>query len=316
MEEKKEEVKPVEPVKETPKPAVAEEKKVETPKVEAEPESQEPQKIETVYQKLDGPKIVGEKIDLTQFAPKPGAGAKRKERELKSQAEVRITRARVETIKTLEIIKVDKVETVNTIMVEDKVETVRARADKETVHKVREVKVETVSGITRRSRRKPSGRPRWWLQKGGQNNRPGQRVMPVELTDEQVKNQIKETLEKLTNKGGKSKSAKHRKDKRTFRREQDERQQELEAQDRTLKVTEFITVGELASLMNVSPTEVISACFSLGVMVTMNQRLEADTLLLVADEFGYKLNSLMQILKIQMQKTKWILKKAWFQEPL
>lgn len=112
--------------------------------------------------------------------------------------------------------------------------------------------------------------------------------MPVELTDEQVKNQIKETLEKLTNKGGKSKGAKHRREKRSFRREQDELQQEMEAQDRTLKVTEFITVSELASLMNVSATEVISACFSLGVMVTMNQRLEADTLTLVADEFGYK----------------------------
>ena len=113
--------------------------------------------------------------------------------------------------------------------------------------------------------------------------------MPVELTDEQVKNQIKETLEKLTSKAGKNKGAKYRKEKRVFRREQDELQQELDAADRTLKVTEFITVGELASLMNVSPTEVISACFSLGVMVTMNQRLEADTLLLVADEFGYKI---------------------------
>jgi len=113
--------------------------------------------------------------------------------------------------------------------------------------------------------------------------------MPVELSDEQVKNQIKETLEKLTNKGGKSKGSKYRKDKRSWRREQDEIQQEIDAQDRTLRVTEFITVSDLASLMNVSPTEVISACFSLGVMVTMNQRLEADTLLLVADEFGYKI---------------------------
>ena len=104
-----------------------------------------------------------------------------------------------------------------------------------------------------------------------------------------MKNQIKETLEKLTNKGGKSKSSKHRRDKRSFRREQDERAMEMEAQDRTLKVTEFITVGELASLMDVSPTEVISAIFSLGVMVTMNQRLEADTLTLVADEFGYNI---------------------------
>ncbi len=124
---------------------------------------------------------------------------------------------------------------------------------------------------------------------GGGNRGPVRRgpVMPVELTDEQVKNQIKETLEKLTSKAGKNKGAKYRKEKRVYRREQDERQDEIDAADRTLKVTEFITVGELASLMNVSPTEVISACFSLGVMVTMNQRLEADTLLLVADEFGY-----------------------------
>lgn len=124
--------------------------------------------------------------------------------------------------------------------------------------------------------------------RGGKKGKK-EKVMPVELTDEQVKNQIKETLEKLTNKGGKSKGAKYRKEKRNFRREQDELQQELEAQDRTLKVTEFITVNELASLMDVAPTEVISACFSLGVMVTMNQRLEADTLTLVADEFGYKI---------------------------
>lgn len=126
---------------------------------------------------------------------------------------------------------------------------------------------------------------------GNRNRAPQKgkgRVMPVELSDEDIKNQIKETLEKLTNKGGKSKGSKYRKEKRTFRREQDELQQELDAADRTLKVTEFITVSELASLMDVSPTEVISACFTLGVMVTMNQRLEADTLTLVADEFDYK----------------------------
>ena len=122
----------------------------------------------------------------------------------------------------------------------------------------------------------------------GQGRRNGP-VMPVELSEEDVKNQIRETLEKLTNKGGKSKGSKYRKEKRTYRREQDEIQQEIDAADKTLKVTEFITVGELASLMNVNATEVISACFSLGVMVTMNQRLEADTLMLVADEFGYKI---------------------------
>jgi translation initiation factor IF-2 len=124
--------------------------------------------------------------------------------------------------------------------------------------------------------------------RSGQGSRRGS-VMPVELSEEDVKNQIKATLEKLTNKGGKSKGSKYRKEKRSFRREQDEIQQEKDAQDQALKVTEFITVGELASLMNVNATEVISACFSLGVMVTMNQRLEADTLMLVADEFGFKI---------------------------
>jgi translation initiation factor IF-2 len=291
MEEKKEEVKPVEPVKETPKPAVVEEKKVETPKAEAEPESQEPQKIETVYQKLDGPKIVGEKIDLTQFAPKPGAGAKKKRK------------------------RIEKPGGQNNQQGQGNNQNSGNNNQGGQGQGNRPHNNNGGQGGNRQGQGGQGNRPQGQggqgqggnrfgnnqgggnrqgqggggFKKGGQNNRPGQRVMPVELTDEQVKNQIKETLEKLTNKGGKSKSAKHRKDKRTFRREQDERQQELEAQDRTLKVTEFITVGELASLMNVSPTEVISACFSLGVMVTMNQRLEADTLLLVADEFGYKI---------------------------
>lgn len=285
MEEKKEDVKPVEPVKETPKPVV-EEKKAEAPKVDAEPESQEPQKIETVYQKLDGPKIVGEKIDLTQFAPKPGAGAKKKRKRIEkpggqnSQGQGTHQNSGNNN------------------------QSGQGQGNRQHNNGGQGGNRQGQGGQGNRPQgqggqggnrfgnnqggNRPGGQG-GGFKKGGQNNRPGQRVMPVELTDEQVKNQIKETLEKLTNKGGKSKSAKHRKDKRTFRREQDERQQELEAQDRTLKVTEFITVGELASLMNVSPTEVISACFSLGVMVTMNQRLEADTLLLVADEFGYKI---------------------------
>ena len=292
MEEKKEEVKPVEPVKETPKPAVVVEKKVETPKVETEPESQEPQKIETVYQKLDGPKIVGEKIDLTQFAPKPGAGAKKKRKRIEKPGGQNNQQGQGG----------------NNQNSGNNNNNQGGQGQGNRQHNNNGGQGGNRQGQGGQGNRPPGqggqgggnrfgnnnnqnrpGGQGGGFKKGPQNNRPGQRVMPVELTDEQVKNQIKETLEKLTNKGGKSKSAKHRKDKRTYRREQDERQQELEAQDRTLKVTEFITVGELASLMNVSPTEVISACFSLGVMVTMNQRLEADTLLLVADEFGYKI---------------------------
>ncbi|UOE41386.1 translation initiation factor IF-2 [Chryseobacterium suipulveris] len=216
------------------------------PTVTTEPENQEPEKIETVYQKLDGPKILKQTVDLSQFnKPKTtGPGAKKKRK------------------------RIEKPGTAGTGTQQNQ------------------------GGQGNRPSGQGGNRPH--QQQGGNAGRRGTGrrnapTMPVELTDEQVKNQIKETLEKLTSKAGKNKGAKYRKEKRVFRREQDELQQELDAADRTLKVTEFITVGELASLMNVSPTEVISACFSLGVMVTMNQRLEADTLLLVADEFGYKI---------------------------
>ncbi|MDR6526987.1 translation initiation factor IF-2 [Chryseobacterium rhizosphaerae] len=291
MEEKKEEVKPVEPIKETPKPVV-EQKKVETPKVEAEPESQEPQKIETVYQKLDGPKIVGEKIDLTQFAPKPGSGAKKKRKRIEKPGGPNNNQQGQGNNQNSGNNNNQGGQNQGNRQNNNNGGQGGNRPPGQGGQGNRPPGQGGQGGGNRFGNNQGGGNRQGQgggFKKGGQNNRPGQRVMPVELTDEQVKNQIKETLEKLTNKGGKSKSAKHRKDKRTYRREQDERQQELEAQDRTLKVTEFITVGELASLMNVSPTEVISACFSLGVMVTMNQRLEADTLLLVADEFGYKI---------------------------
>jgi translation initiation factor IF-2 len=121
------------------------------------------------------------------------------------------------------------------------------------------------------------------------NNNSGrpQRRPQAELTDEEVSKQIKETLEKLTNKGVKSKGSKHRRDKRKERREIEAMEMEAMEKDKTLQVTEFVTVNELASLMDVGVTEVISACMSLGIMVTMNQRLEADTIQLVADDFGF-----------------------------
>ncbi|MGK6342195.1 translation initiation factor IF-2 [Chryseobacterium sp. DT-3] len=288
MEEKKEEEKPAEPVKETPKQPEPAENKAE-PQKPAETESQEPQKIETVYQKLDGPKIVGEKIDLTQFAPKPGSGAKKKRKRIEKPGGPN---------------QQGQGNNQNSGNNNNNQGGQGNRPQGQGGPGGNRPPGQGGPGGNRppgqggpggnrfgnnQGNRPPGQGGGFKKGPGGNNNRPGQRTMPVELTDEQVKNQIKETLEKLTNKGGKSKSAKHRKDKRTYRREQDERQQEIDAQDRSLKVTEFITVGELASLMNVSPTEVISACFSLGVMVTMNQRLEADTLLLVADEFGYKI---------------------------
>lgn len=277
---KKEEEKPAAKAEDTPTP------KVETPAepaaaaapaeipaaaaqeiIPSDGENPESTKIETVYQKLGGVKILKETVDLSQFnKPKPSANS----------AAAKKKRKRIEKPGT-------------------------PGAGTQGAGGNQQGNRPAGAGGNRPpgpGGNRPSGpgqnRPGGYQ---GGNNRPsgpggsrrGAPSMPVELTDEQVKNQIKETLEKLTSKAGKNKGAKYRKEKRVYRREQDEMQQEMDAADRTLKVTEFITVGELASLMNVSPTEVISACFSLGVMVTMNQRLEADTLLLVADEFGFKI---------------------------
>jgi translation initiation factor IF-2 len=119
-------------------------------------------------------------------------------------------------------------------------------------------------------------------------NRPAI-VAKVEPTEEEVKNQIRETLEKLQGKGGKSKAAKYRRDKRdTHRQKSDEEQRALDEGSKTIKVTEFVTVGEIAIMMDVPITKVIGTCMSLGIMVTMNQRLDAETLTIVADEFGYE----------------------------
>jgi len=119
-------------------------------------------------------------------------------------------------------------------------------------------------------------------------NRPAI-VQKVEPTEEEVKNQIKETLERLQGKGSKSKAAKYRRDKRdTHRQRSDDEQRAIDEGSKTIKVTEFVTVGEVATMMDVPITKVIGTCMSLGIMVTMNQRLDAETLTIVADEFGYE----------------------------
>ncbi|MDO1502411.1 translation initiation factor IF-2 [Winogradskyella maritima] len=123
--------------------------------------------------------------------------------------------------------------------------------------------------------------------RGGQAQRP--KVVKEEPTEEEVQKQIRETLEKLQGKSSKGKGAKYRREKRDQHRQQTEMDQELaEQESKTLKVTEFVTVSEVATMMEVGVTQVISACMSLGMMVTMNQRLDAETLSIVAEEFGYE----------------------------
>ena len=124
--------------------------------------------------------------------------------------------------------------------------------------------------------------------KNKQKHQPKPVVRP-EVSDEEVAKQIKDTLARLTSKGAKNKGAKYRKEKREEIREKMSEELEREQQERSvLKVTEFVTVSELATMMNVSPMEVISACMNLGLMVSINQRLDAEALVVVAEEFGFK----------------------------
>ena len=149
---------------------------------------------------------------------------------------------------------------------------------------------------------RPGGQGQNRSGQGGQNNQPrpgeGRRnkgknapkpIVRPEVSDEEVSKQVKDTLARLTAKGAKSKSAKYRKDKREAVAERMNAEFEREAMERkTLKVTEFVTVSELATMMNVAPTEVIMACMNLGLMVSINQRLDAEALVVVAEEFGFK----------------------------
>ena len=133
-----------------------------------------------------------------------------------------------------------------------------------------------------------SGRPNFDNRRGGKGRGSRPKVVKEEPSEEEVQKQIRETLEKLQGKSSKGKGAKYRREKRDQHRQQTEIDQEIAAaESKTLKVTEFVTVSEVATMMDVGVTEIISACMSLGMMVTMNQRLDAETLSIVADEFGY-----------------------------
>jgi translation initiation factor IF-2 len=115
----------------------------------------------------------------------------------------------------------------------------------------------------------------------------GKREQRPELSEEDIQKEIKETLARLSG-GGKSKSSKLRREKRQqIAQQKEEELAQQEADQKVLKVTEFVTVQELANMMDAQVTEIISACMSLGMMVSINQRLDAETLSIVAEEFGY-----------------------------
>ncbi len=124
---------------------------------------------------------------------------------------------------------------------------------------------------------------------GGKKNKKKRIQKPLEVNEEDVARQVKETLARLTSKSQNKKGAKYRREKRDAVQEHlREQAAEERAESKTLKLTEFVTVSELATMMNVGVNQVIGTCMSIGIMVSINQRLDAETINIVADEFGFK----------------------------
>lgn len=219
------------------------------------------QKIETKFEKLEGVKLTGEKIDLSKFDKKKDKEKDKHKKVIASNSQGQI---------------IDK---------EDKKGKKRKRITKDKSEIERSAGVPSSAQQTQGDRKKfekPAER------KDKNQKYQKKEIEPVELSDEEISKQIKETLEKLTS-NKKSKLQKIKKLKRDERREMMALNElQAEEESKTLKVTEFVTVGEVANMMNVPVTKVIATCMSLGLMVTMNQRLDAETLTIVADEFGYK----------------------------
>ncbi|WP_414000059.1 translation initiation factor IF-2 [Flavobacterium sp. W1B] len=257
----------VEPVKEVQKEIVAKEPKVVLPETKATPKTDEApveEAIATQYQKLSGAKLTGQTIDLSQFnKPK------------KKKEEPKITPNKPGAPGAAGAANKNKRK-----RIAPKPGTTPRPPGVPGAPNPNKITPNTGGGGFNANR---SARP--GFVKG---NRPAI-VAKVEPTEEEVKNQIRETLEKLQGKkGGKSKAAKYRRDKRdTHRQKSDEEQRAIDEGSKTIKVTEFVTVGEVAIMMDVPITKVIGTCMSLGIMVTQNQRLDAETLTIVADEFGY-----------------------------
>ena len=200
--------------------------------------------IETQYQKLTGPKVVGEKIDLSQFE-------KKKKKKKRSRGKDKEKDAQTTTI-------------------------ANAANDSEKRKRKRIRKDEPNAAAAGKG-------------ESAKKEKKAKIFAKIEPTEEEVQKQVRETLERLQGKTTKSKGAKYRKEKReTHRQKVEQELAEQEQQEKILKLTEFVTVNELATMMDVPINRVIGACMTLGIMVTMNQRLDAETLSIVADEFGFE----------------------------
>lgn len=272
-------------------------KKAEEPKQE---KPEEPKEVEKPQVEKPKAKEASKKEDVKEETPKT---AEKKEKETpkteaKEESKTEITEEPVD-----ETLKTQYKKLTGPKIAGEKIDLSKFNKPKKKKEEKKPADNKTASGdANKKKRRRISKGPgsggdnsygnRGGNQRGGFKGK-GKRPTTVkeEPSAEEVQKQVRETLEKLQGKSSKGKGAKYRREKRDQHREQTEIDQKIEAaESKILKVTEFVTANEVATMMNVSVTEIISACMSLGMMVTMNQRLDAETLSVVADEFGYNVD--------------------------
>ncbi|MDR2764311.1 MAG: translation initiation factor IF-2 [Tannerella sp.] len=273
---------PVKPSIGKPKPpvpaAVPEKQKEAKPATDVKPPKKEGEEEVFRLNQTPGPSIkVTGKIDLSAINQSTRPKKKREERRRKERGERRRAAAAAAAAKTQPAAGVATTATAagSTPAKEDAGKKKRKRI------KPDRVDINATQGSNVRSNRTEVRKP--------QQHRL-RKPVKAEVSEEDVQKQIKETLARLTSKSSKSsKGAKYRRDKRDAaeKREQ-ELQMREERESKVLKLTEFVTANDLASMMNVSVSEVISTCMSIGMMVAINQRLDAETINIVADEFGFK----------------------------
>ncbi|MEP4535094.1 MAG: translation initiation factor IF-2 [Cyclobacteriaceae bacterium] len=284
----KEEPKP-EPKAEEPKPEPkAEEPKKEEPAKPAEPKAEEPPKTVEPPKKQEEPKVEAKKEETT--APAQEKEKEKKAEETKPEApkkpvveedkkQDKIIEAKADSLKGLTVL--GKIE-----LPKDKPKPVASSdQDKDRKKKRPRKRISSAGGGDRRPNDRGGGQGRPGGNRGGRDTRKTE-----ELSDKEIQDKIKATLAKLS--GGSQSStgnrSKYRKDKRSAKAEaEEERIQAENEESKILKVTEFISASDLASLMDVSVNDVISTCMSLGMFVSINQRLDAESITVIADEFGF-----------------------------
>ena len=260
-EKKEPAVSPAAAAKPKAKEAAKAEKPVEQPKpvapvAQPEPEKApvqpkpEPEFIETQYQKLEGPKVL-DKIDLSQFS-KDGADTPGSKRKRKHTKKEAVSAQEVKKIGA-EVAKKESKE--------------KEKAKKES---------------QKQAAKQQDG--------AGKKKKKKEEKKPIEIDEGEIEKQIRDTLARLSPLG-KSKTSKHNREQRqkVHAQMEEEMLREMEGQ-KTLQVTEFVTANELATMMNVPVTKVIATCMSVGIFVSINQRLDAETIKLIADEFGFEIN--------------------------